>query len=233
LKEIRKRIPQPGYNRRMNELPFSGRTALHYNTSESAARNTAEEIRALGRKCMLVGADLRQAESPAKIFEAVNAFFGRTDILINSAAVFERGTLEDTTPERWEKTVAVNLRAPFFLSQAFAAQIDSGDIIFLADARVRRPDKEHLAYTLAKSAIVTLTRSLAVSLAPKIRVNAVAPGAILPPPGAGPDRLEELVPRIPLGRHGGPEDIVRGLLYLLEAPFVTGEVLRIDGGEYL
>jgi len=207
--------------------------ALHYNSSEEAARRTMEEVRALGRKCMLISADLRQTQAPQKIFEAADAFFGRTDILINSAAIFERGTLEKTTPEIWEKTIAINLRAPFFLSQAFAAQTGSGDILFLADARAGRPAREHLAYTLAKSSLITLTRSLAKSLAPGIRVNAVAPGAILPPPGEGEDHLERLVPRIPLGRHGNPDDIVRGAVYLLEAAFVTGEILRIDGGEYL
>jgi pteridine reductase len=207
--------------------------ALHYNTSEAAANQTAEAIRVLGRRCLLLGADLRQADSPGKLFEAAGAYFGRTDILINSAAVFERGTLEKTTPELWEKTLAINLRAPFFLSQAFAAQTENGDIIFLADSRARRPDAEFLAYTLAKSALITLTRSLAKSLAPRIRVNAVAPGAILPPPGEGEEYLQKLISRIPLNRTGTAKDIVRGVVYLLEASFVTGEVLHIDGGEYL
>ena len=207
--------------------------ALHYNSSEAAAKATAEEIRALGRKCLLIGADLRQAVSPGKIFEAAAAYYGRADILINSAAVFERGTLENTSPDLWEKTLAINLRAPFFLSQAFAAHTENGDIIFLADSRARRPAAEFLAYTLTKSALITLTRSLAKSLAPRIRVNAVAPGAILPPPGEGEEYLQRLIPRIPLGRPGTPEDIVRGIVYLLEASFVTGEVLHIDGGEYL
>ncbi|MGB7539054.1 MAG: SDR family oxidoreductase [Anaerolineales bacterium] len=207
--------------------------ALHYNTSEAAANQTAEAVRALGRRCVLIGADLRQIDSPGKLFEAASAHYGRTDILINSAAVFERGTLENTSPDLWEKTLAVNLRAPFFLSQEFAAQSKNGDIIFLADSRVRRPTAEFLAYTLTKSALVTLTRSLAKSLAPRIRVNAVAPGAILPPPDEGEEYLQKLVPRIPLNRPGTAEDIVRGVVYLLEASFVTGEVLHIDGGEYL
>lgn len=242
----------------MNDLPLSGRTALvtggavrlgraialglaargadialHYNSSEEAARSAMEEIRALGRKCVLVGADLSRSGSSEKIFKAANAFFGKTTILINSAAIFERGTLAGTTPELWEKTFAVNLRAPFFLSRAFAAQTDSGDIIFLADARARRPAGEYLAYTLTKSTVVTLTRSLAKSLAPGIRVNAVAPGAILPPPGQDPSYLDGLLPQIPLGRTGTPDDIVQGVLYLLEATYVTGQVLHIDGGEYL
>jgi pteridine reductase len=246
------------YNFHMPDLPLSGRVALvtggaarlgraialglaargadlalHYNTSEDAANRTAEAIRALGRRCVLIGADLRQPDSAGKLFDTAGAMYGRTDILINSAAVFARGTLEKTSPDLWDKTLAVNLRAPFFLSQAFAAQTENGDIIFLTDSRSRRPTAEYLAYTLTKSALITLTRSLAKSLAPRIRVNAVAPGAILPPPGEGEEYLQRLVPRIPLNRPGTPEDIVHGVVYLLEASFVTGEVLYIDGGEYL
>jgi NAD(P)-dependent dehydrogenase (short-subunit alcohol dehydrogenase family) len=207
--------------------------ALHYGSSETEAGRTAEEIRALGRKCALVQADLRQADAPRKILDSAGAAFGKADILVNSAAVFERGTMAETTPELWEKTLAVNLRAPFFLSREFAAQAETGDIVFLADARVGRPAADYLAYALTKSALVDLTRSLAKSLAPGIRVNAVSPGAILPPPGRGGEYLQRLIPRIPLGRSGTPDDVVRAVLYLLESSFVTGQVLRVDGGEYI
>jgi NAD(P)-dependent dehydrogenase (short-subunit alcohol dehydrogenase family) len=246
------------YNPGMGILSLSGRTALvtggavrlgraialgmaergadislHYHASEAAAERTAEEIRALGRKCLLIRADLAEPDSPGKILEAANAVYGKTTILINSAAIFERGTLAATTPDLWEKTVAINLRAPFFLCQKFSSQTDRGDVIFIADARAERPGSDFLAYTLAKSALLALTRSLAKSLAPGVRVNAVAPGAVLPPPGEGEEHLKRLIPRIPLDRPGTPEDVVRGVIYLLESPFVTGEVLRIDGGEYL
>jgi pteridine reductase len=239
----------------MNELPLSGRTAvvtggavrlgraialglaargadiaLHYHSSEPAALRTAEEIRALGRRCLPVAADLQNPASPAKIMEAAGAFFGKVDILINSAAIFEQGALAETTPELWEKTIAVNLRAPFFLCQAFAAQTKSGDILNLADATADRSGVNYLAYSLTKAALVALTRSLAKSLAPGIRVNAIAPGAILPPPGQGEDYLDRLTARIPLKRHGSLEDIVGGALYLLSAPYVTGEILCISGG---
>jgi NAD(P)-dependent dehydrogenase (short-subunit alcohol dehydrogenase family) len=207
--------------------------ALHYHTSEAAARDTAAEIRALGRKCIAIGADLSRPGAAETLFPAADAEHGRISILVNSAAVFERGGLAETTPELWEKTIAINLRAPFFLSRAFAAQTESGDIIFLADARAERPAGDYLAYTLAKSALINLTRSLAKSLAPGIRVNTVAPGAVLPPPGKGEDHLRRLVPGIPLGRPGNPDDVVRAVLYLLAADFVTGQVLRVDGGQYL
>ncbi len=159
--------------------------ALHYHSSEDEALRTAEEIRHLGRRCLPVSADLQNIASPEKILEAAGAFFGKPDILINSAAIFEPGTLAQTTPELWEKTIAINLRAPFFLCRAFAAQTDSGDIINLTDAAADRLSANYVAYALAKNALVALTQTLAKSLAPGIRVNAVAPGAILPPPGRG------------------------------------------------
>ena len=246
------------YNSVMDGLPLSGRTALvtggavrlgraialglaargadialHYRSSEAAARETAEEIRRLGRKCMPIQADLLQTAALEQILDAAKSLNGNITILVNSAAIFERGTLAETTPELWEKTVAINLRAPLFLSRAFAAQTDSGDIVFLADARVRRPAGEYLAYALTKSAVVSLTRGLAVSLAPGIRVNAVAPGAILPPPGKGQAHIERLLPGIPLGRIGKPDDVVRAVQYLLEADFVTGQILDVSGGAYL
>jgi pteridine reductase len=242
----------------MNDLQLSGRTAivtgaavrlgraialglaaqgadiaLHYRSSEADALRTAEEIRALGRRCLPVAADLGHPDSPEKIVEATEAFFGKTDILINSAAIFERGTLANTTPELWERTIAINLRAPVFLCRAFAAQTGIGDIINIADAAADRLGRDYLAYALAKSALITLTRSLAKSLAPGIRVNALAPGAILPPPGKNEEYLNRLAARIPLGRTGSPDDIVRGVLYLLSAPYVTGEVLHISGGSDL
>jgi NAD(P)-dependent dehydrogenase (short-subunit alcohol dehydrogenase family) len=207
--------------------------ALHYHASEPDALRTADEIRVLGRRCLPVAADLQNPGAPAKIMEAVDAFFGKADILINSAAIFERGTLAETTPALWEKSIAINLRAPLFLCQAFAAQTDNGDILNLTDASADRSGVNYLAYAITKSALVALTRSLAKSLAPGIRVNAVSPGAILPPPGKGEDYLDRLAAHIPLARHGTPEDIVSGVLYLLSAPFITGEVLTISGGSDL
>jgi NAD(P)-dependent dehydrogenase (short-subunit alcohol dehydrogenase family) len=243
------------YNFIMADLPLSGRTAivtgaavrlgraialglaahgadiaLHYHSSEAEALRTAEEIRHLGRRCLPISADLQNPASPAKILEAAGAFFGKADILINSAAIFEPGTLAQTSPELWEKTIAVNLRAPFFLCKAFAAQTDAGDIINLADATADRSGPNYLAYSVAKNALIALTRTLARSLAPGIRVNAIAPGAILPPPGRGEDYLDRIAAHIPLGKHGTPEDIVGGVVYLLTAPYVTGEVLHISGG---
>jgi NAD(P)-dependent dehydrogenase (short-subunit alcohol dehydrogenase family) len=207
--------------------------ALHYNSSADAAERTQAEIRALGRKCSLVPADLEPPDAAQKIMAAAGSALGRIDILVLSAAVFPEGRLADATPERFDRTLAVNLRAPFFLCREFARQTETGGIVFLADARVERPGRDHLVYSVAKSALIALTRDLAVSLAPGIRVNAVSPGVILPPPGKDESHLQPLLSRIPLGRPGTPEDIVAAVAYLLEAPYVTGEILRVSGGAYM
>jgi pteridine reductase len=130
----------------------------------------------------------------------------------------------------------VNLKAPAFLCREFAARHQAGQpaaIVNIADWRGLRPVPGHFSYTLTKAGLVALTQLLALELAPDIRVNAVAPGAILPPPGAGSDVLQRLAQQVPLKRHGGPADITEAILYLLRADFVTGEVLCVTGGEHL
>ena len=241
----------------MAELPLSGRTALvtggavrlgraialglaaqgadivlHYLSSEAEAERTAEEIRALGRRCLIVRTDLQSPDAPQTLFDAAQPI-GGANILVSSAAVFEKAPFSGTTLDLWDRTFAINLRAPFFLAQTFAARCQKGDILFLADANAQRAGREYLAYSLTKTAIAALTRTLAKTLAPGIRVNAVAPGAILPPPGEGPEYLERLAKRIPLQRIGSPEDIVGAVLYLLQSPYVTGEVLAVSGGSEL
>jgi pteridine reductase len=197
---------------------------------------TAAECRGFGVEAEPLAADLRRDGAPAELVARAAARFGRLDILVNSAAVFLPGDLADTTGENWDLHLGVNLKAPFFLCQAFSRQLgpeEEGAIVSIADWRAVRPGPHYLAYTLAKSGIVTLTESLALALAPRVRVNAVAPGAILPPPGEDAACLERLASRIPLRRHGSPAEVVRAVLYLLEAEFVTGELLFVDGGERL
>jgi len=242
----------------MDDLPLSGQTALvtggakrlgkaialalaargadialHYHHSADEAGATAAAIRALGRRCAGVQADLADPRAPATIFGAANSALGAIRILINSAAVFPRGTLADTTPDAWDATFGVNLRAPFFLCQAFAGQTKDGTIINLADWRAERPDGDYLAYSLSKAGLVALTLGLAKALAPGIRVNAIEPGAILPPPGRPADALAGMRASIPLNRSGSAKDIAQAVVFLAESPFVTGEVLRVTGGQHL
>jgi pteridine reductase len=212
------------------------RIALHYGRSARAAEETAAAIRAAGSDAEPLSADLAESGSATGLIDRALERFGRLDILVNSAAIFLPGGVGDTSEGDWDRQFAINLKSPFFLAQAFARRHSpgrSGLIVNIADWRAFRPGPDYLAYTLTKAGIVTMTHSLAAALAPQIRVNAIAPGAILPPPGKDDAYLQRLAERIPLRRSGSPHELAKGLLYLAEADFVTGEVLFIDGGEHL
>lgn len=212
------------------------RVAVHYGRSAESAAATVDEARAMGGEAEAFQADLREAGSARLLIENVVARFGRVDVLVNSAAIFERGDLADTTEALWDAHFATNLKAPFFLCQAFAAQMANGrrgHIVNIADWRATRPGPHYLAYTLTKAALVTMTRSLALALAPAVQVNAIAPGAILPPPGKDREYLEGLAEGIPLRRAGSPDDVAQALLFLLRSDFVTGELVYVTGGEHL
>jgi pteridine reductase len=212
------------------------RVVVHYHTSRAAADEAVAAIEAAGGEALAVGADLRDLEALPGLVETAVATYGALDVLINSAAIFERGTLLETTPDDWERHFAVNLRAPFFLAQAYARRLgpaQRGHIINLADWRATRPGSHYMAYILTKSALLTLTQSLAIALGPQVQVNAIAPGAILPPPGGNDGYFERTAARIPARRVGSPDEIVRAALYLLSSDFVTGETLYVTGGEHL
>jgi pteridine reductase len=212
------------------------RLVVHYRASATAARQVVEEIAAEGGEAIAVQADLREAERLPGLIQAGVDAFGHIDVLVNSASVFERGTLLDTTEENWEHNLRVNLKAPFFLCQAYARALhpdQRGHIINLVDWRAMRPGTQYVAYTVAKAGLVALTLSLASSLGPSVQVNAIAPGAILPPPGDDGAYFRRLAERVPLRRNGSPEEIVRAVLYLLDSDFVTGSVLQVTGGEHL
>lgn len=218
---------------------------LHYGHSQQAAEETRSELQAFGGRAELVQADFTNPVTAAKtVCQRAVDVFGGADVLINSAAIFEAATLEDTSEELWDQHFAINLKTPFFLCQQFARQFrnrGSGDgstaangaMINIVDWRAARPDAGFLAYSLTKSGLVSLTQGLAKSLGPGIRVNAIAPGAILPAPGSDPAEFEERGQRNPLKRTGNPQQITDAVLYLLQAEFVTGEVLTVSGGEQL
>jgi pteridine reductase len=208
---------------------------VHYNASAAEAEDVAASIRSLGRRAVALPADLSDIEQVVALFPRATEALGTVDILVNSASIFQRGTLDSTTVEDWDRHLDINLRAPFFLSQAFRAQLPAGmrgHIVNIADWRAVRPGTQYVAYTLSKSALVTLTLSLALGLAPDIQVNALAPGAILPPP-EDDGYFQRLAERLPLRHTGKPQDVVDAVLYLLRSDFVTGEVLYVTGGEHL
>lgn len=212
------------------------RLVIHYNSSAGPAGETVAEIEAQGSEALAVQADLSQPSQSSQIIERASEHFGQVDILVNSAAIFERADLAHTTEALWDRQFAINLRSPFFLSQAFAARVGKdrpAHIVNIADWRGIRPDTAYLAYSLTKAGLLSMTQALALALAPNIRVNAIAPGAILAPPGKGEAYFDQLAGQIPLRRVGSPAEIARALLYLLKADFVTGETIFVTGGEHL
>ncbi len=209
--------------------------AVHYHRSHEAARQTVETIQALGRQAQAFPADLTQPEAPAQLFQAVQERMGTPTILVNSAAVFLPGRLKTTTLRNWEHHLNLNLRAPFLLMQAFAQALERqpGKIINITDWRAVYPGREYLAYTVSKAALITLTQMAARELAPYIQVNAIALGAVLPPPDRDEAYLARLVERTPGRRPIRPEEIESALRFLLENDAVTGEVLFLDAGAHL
>jgi glucose 1-dehydrogenase len=211
---------------------------IHYNRSAGPAEATREEAERLGVRAHAVGADLADPAAAAGLVAATVERCGRLDVLINSAAIFPAGdTLAASGAAEFDALVAVNLRAPYLLCRAFAAAHQAGTpgrIVNLVDARVRRPGADHPVYRLTKRALWALTEDLALALAPDVTVNAVALGAILPPPGEDEAYLERLAAeRVPLRRPGSPETVAENVLHLLRQDFVTGAVVPLDGGQFL
>jgi len=212
------------------------RLAIHYGSSAGPAEAVVGEIKAMGSDATAIQADLSQAGEARSVIERAVVHLGQVDILVNSAAIFEPGNWDDTTEANWDRHFAINLKSPFFLSQAFAAQVGperAGHIVNIADWRGARPGPDHVAYTLTKAALIAMTKSLALALAPNIQVNAIAPGLILPPPGQDQAYLENKASQVPVRRAGSPQEIANALLFLLRSDFVTGELIFVTGGEHL
>ncbi len=209
---------------------------IHYHDSKAAAQSLAEEIQLMGRQAWLMPADLRDPVAAARLVDEACDHCGKLDILVNSAAIFpDDDSLEARATDQWEPIMNLNLRAPLILSREFARQVagDSGQIVNILDARTGNADSDHLVYRLAKSGLAQLTKMLAKELAPDIRVNGLALGAILPPQDAADDHMTRLSRTIPLGRTGEPGDVAQAIAWLVQQDFVTGAIIPIDGGEFL
>lgn len=207
---------------------------IHYGTSQAEAEDAADAVRATGQQAATVAADLRQPQAAAEtVFDACRTL-GRPSLLVNSAAIFEAGPLTETNAEDWDRHLAVNLTAPFHLLRRFAEDRDPdwpGHVVNIADWRALRHPAGNLSYTVSKSGLLALTRVAAQDLAPHVRVNAIAPGPMLPPPGRDEDYLRPVVEKLPLKRQGSPEDIARAVVWLSRQDFITGEMLHVDGGQ--
>jgi pteridine reductase len=212
--------------------------ALHYRSSATDMHALAAELEARRPDSTLVlQADLAEFDRLPELVAATVGRFGRLDVLVNNASGFSPTPIGTATPEQWQALFDANARAPFFLAQAAAPHLraSGGAIVNLVDIYAERPLRDHAVYCMSKAALVMATRSLALELAPEVRVNAVAPGAILwADDGTDDHRKEAMLARTPLRRTGTPEEIADAVHWLAtRAAFTTGEVIRVDGGRVL
>ena len=207
--------------------------AVHYRSNAAGAQDTAARIRATGRRAVLVQADLTDAEQAVRVLTGAQAALGGLDLLVNSAAIFERTPLETMTVADFDRHMAANARSVYVLTLAAGRAMKaagSGDIVNLACVSAERPYPAYVPYSASKAAVVNLTRGFAKVLAPEVRVNAIAPGPILPAASEAPGQGEQAVKATLLERWGSPDDIVGALLFFLRATYVTGFTLAVDGG---
>ncbi len=208
---------------------------ITYHASEAAARELEAEVRGTGRRCELVRADLSDPAAAESVIDSVRAAYGRLDLLVNSAASFAASPLFDVDAEAWDAVMHLNVRAPHLLVRAAAPLLRAaeGNVVNISDLAALQAWTERPHHAVSKAALAHLTRIQARVLAPEVRVNAIAPGAVLPPDDFSEERLRALAAAIPLKRLGTPDDVVQAVLYLAKAPFVTGQILIVDGGRLL
>ena len=212
--------------------------ALHYRSSSDDVDALAAELeRVRPGSTVRLQADLAEFDRLPELIARTVGRFGRLDALVNNASGFFPTPVGEATPAQWDALFGVNARAPFFLSQAAAPHLRAarGAIVNLADIHGERPLRDHAVYGMSKAALLYLTRALALELAPDVRVNAIAPGAILWPDGGKPEAAKSAVlARTPLGRTGTPEEVAEAVRWLLaDATYATGQVLHLDGGRML
>jgi NAD(P)-dependent dehydrogenase (short-subunit alcohol dehydrogenase family) len=210
--------------------------AIHYRKSAAKAEAVAAEVRLRGGRAMTVNADLAVEDEVVQIIPRIAAVLGPLTLLVNNASVFEMDKADTVTRDSWDKHIEANLRAPFVLSQAFARQLpegEQGNIINLLDQRVWKLTPYFVSYTVAKMGLWTLTRTLALAFAPRIRVNGIGPGPTLPSPRQTEEQFAAQSAAMPLGHGATPQEIARGILYILSAPSMTGQMIALDGGEHL
>jgi glucose 1-dehydrogenase len=211
-----------------------GDVVIHYGHSQEQAQKLQGEIQTMGRRAFLLQADLADAQQVSSLVE--RAFEnGPLFALVNNAAIFGSAPWQAASLEEWNRLLAVNLTAPFLLSHSFAQQLPSGHkgrIINLLDWRALRPSSDHIPYTISKAGLAALTHALAVALAPRITVNGLALGAILPPSeGEAPPNI---LKNVPAGRWADLDEVDQALLFLLDGPeYITGEIIHVDGGRHL
>lgn len=214
--------------------------ALTWNRSRVEADETAAIVRAAGRRALVVRADVSDAAACASLVEQIDREFSRLDVVVNMASLYHAVPFDQLTPAEWDRQISVDLRGSFLVARAAVPLMrrqGGGRIINFADwvAASGRPRyKGYLAYYVAKAGVKALTEGLALELAADgILVNAIAPGPILAPPGTTAEEAAEVQKATPLGRWGGPDEITKAVLALIDSDFITGETIRVDGGRHL
>jgi NAD(P)-dependent dehydrogenase (short-subunit alcohol dehydrogenase family) len=210
--------------------------AVHYHHSRDEAEEVVTAVTKNGGKAAAVQADLADSASVAGLMPAVVRALGPVGCLINNASIFERDDILSATLESWDSHVAINLRAPFFLSQAFAQQLgptDRGAILNMIDERVWHLTPHFASYTVSKAGLWTLTQTSAMALAPRVRVNAIGPGPTLPSPYQSQAQFDAQCARMPLGHGTTPAEICTAARFILGASAMTGQMIALDGGQHL
>ena len=220
--------------------------AVHFASSDAGAVEVVDQIQAMGKKAVALQADLlNEREVQSLIGRAVDGLGGAINCLVNNASIFEYDTLETATFDSWNRHIGSNLRAPFVLTQCFAAQapkaeldengepLSSALVVNMLDQRVRKLTPEFMTYTIAKMGLWAFTQTAAQALAPDIRVNAIGPGPTLRGMRQSEEHFSNQRANVPLGRGAHPEDVTAALGYFLDAPAVTGQLLCVDGGQNL
>ncbi|NIS83252.1 MAG: SDR family oxidoreductase [Anaerolineales bacterium] len=208
---------------------------IHHNASVDAAEQTANQIRDLAVKAVPVQADLSQYEGVRELYQEVDRAGLGIDLLVNSAAIMETVNLLSATEADWQRTIDLNLKGAFFCLQLAAQRMQEfgGVIVNISDIAGLKPWPRFPIHSISKAGIEMLTRVAALALAPKIRVNAVAPGPVLKPDGMEESRWQDITKSLPLQRGGSGEDVAQAVIYLAENSFITGETLVVDGGNQL
>jgi NAD(P)-dependent dehydrogenase (short-subunit alcohol dehydrogenase family) len=209
---------------------------IHCRRSRDKAEATAAGIAANGGRAAVISADLADRTQRAGVIAAAEARFGPLTLLVNNASSFAPDSVADLDESLWDAHFAVHVEAPAFLARDFAARLPAGahgNIVNIVDERVLDLSPAYFSYTLSKAALWTMTRTLAQSLAPRIRVNAIGPGPVAPPPHVTQAAHDRRVGELPLGRSASPREIAQGVLAVLALPAMTGQMLVLDGGEHL
>lgn len=210
--------------------------AIHHNRSREAAETLVETVRQKGGAAVALAADLADEGAVEELLPRAERELGALGCLINNAAVFANDTVESVTRESWDQHLAVNLRAPFVLMQNFAARLPpqaGGVVINLLDQRVWSLTPYFVSYTLAKAGLWTLTQTMALALAPRIRVNGIGPGPTLPSSRQSPEQFARQCEQLPLHRGTSPLEIAMAMRFILSAPAMTGQMIALDGGQHL